>query len=182
MRTIVHCRTHIDLNQPRIQVLVNHEVVANQLKTVPPGRNASLTALNTPHNNISDFLLDCFPPILANVLSKLTHRPHVSWNLSLLAKFMVVLLDRVIREVDISVVDVLETVELGAEPDVALFVEPYFGRVEVLNENPLSYVKFTIMNHQWIFDVFLGDILDVLTKTVVNDIKEVVEASDASAS
>lgn len=84
---------------------------------------------------------------------------------------MVILLDGVVRQVDVSVVDVLQTVELGAESDVALFVEPDFGRVEVLNEHPLSDVEFPIMDDQRIFDVLLSHVLNVLAETVVHNVE-----------
>lgn len=54
------------------------------------------------------------------------------------------LLDGVVCEVDVTVVYVLQAVVLRAEPDVALVVEPDFGGVEVLDQDPLADVELPV--------------------------------------
>lgn len=40
------------------------------------------------------------------------------------------------------VVNIVKTILLICEAEVALFIEPYFWWVEILDQNPLSDIKF----------------------------------------
>lgn len=132
MGAIVHGGTHINFNEPGIVLFVNHKIIPNKLTAVPASRYPSLAAFYAPDNDILHAFLDFFPSIFTDVLCKLIHGPHIPGYLGEV-EFGVVLLDGVVSEMDVSVVDVLEVVLLGTESDVALVVEPDFGRVEVLD-------------------------------------------------
>ena len=126
---VVHAGTHVDLNQPRVQLLVDHEVVTDQLTGPLFAHHVPLAALDAPDHNVLDLLLDLEPVVGPDCVCEFGHGPHALVDVALL----VVLLDAVVGEVDVSVVDVVEGEVVGAKPHVALVVEPYLGRIVVLD-------------------------------------------------
>lgn len=175
---VVHAWTHVDLNQPRIQVLVNHEVVPNQLSRPLLADDMPLAALDAPDHNIFHLLLNDPPLLEAQPLRELPHLPHRLLCIVLLG----VLLDAVVGQVREPVVDVVEGVLVVGEAQVALLVEPDARRREVLDGHPLADVEFTALDQEGIFDVFLDDELGGLTEAVVSDVIDVVEAAYSSSS
>lgn len=59
----------------------------------------------------------------------------------------------------ISVFEHIGIVILEAKSQVELVVEPYFGRVVVLNDHPYSDVELTLIDNQWVLYIFLHNIL-----------------------
>lgn len=41
----------------------------------------------------------------------------------------------------------------------------------------MTNIELPLLNHQWILNVLLGDVLDILPKTILDNIKEIVETS-----
>jgi hypothetical protein len=83
---------------------------------------------------------------------------------------------------DKSIIDVVEWILVIWKSEIALIIKPYFGWVEILYEYPLSYIKFSALNQQWILYVFLYYELSGLSKTVVSYIIDIIETSNASTS
>jgi hypothetical protein len=52
---------------------------------------------------------------------------------------------------------------LKAKSTVEFRVKPYLRRVIVLDDNPLSDIKLSFIDDQWIFNVFLHNILSLLS-------------------
>lgn len=80
-----------------------------------------------------------------------------------------------------TIVDVIQRILIVGEAEIALLVEPYFRRGEILDEDPLSDIELPPLNEQWILDVLLYDELGGLAKGIVSDIVEVIEASYSSS-
>ena len=69
-----------------------------------------------------------------------------------------------------TIVDVIQRILIVGEAEIALLVEPYFRRGEILDEDPLSDIELPPLNEQWILDVLLYDELGGLAKGIVSDI------------
>ena len=93
--------------------------------------------------------------------------------------FLGVLLDGVVGEVGESVVNVVQVVLLVCEAEVALVVEPYFGWVEVLNDDPLPNIELPPLDQHRVLDVLLHHELCGPAHAVVNNIINIVETSDS---
>lgn len=106
MRTVIHRWTHINLNEPRIKMFIDHKVVANEFTAIPPSRDIPLTAFYTPDNDVFHAFLDGGPAVLADVGCEFSHWPHVAGDLGEM-ELCVVFLDWIVCEMDESVVDVL---------------------------------------------------------------------------
>lgn len=81
-----------------------------------------------------------------------------------------------------SVVDVVQWKLVCAKPDVAFIVEPYFGWIEILDEDPLPDVELLALDHQWMLNILLHHELDVLAQAVVRDVVKIVETADSPPS
>ena len=81
-----------------------------------------------------------------------------------------IFLDAVIREMRETIIDVVQRILIVSKAKIALLIEPYFGRGEVLDEDPLPDIELPSLNEQWVFDVFLYDKLSELTKGIISDI------------
>lgn len=136
-----------------------------------------LTALHTPNHDILHLLLQQSPLLSANPVRKLLLLPHRLLRIVLLR----VLLYAVIRQMSKTIVDVIERILIVSEAEIALLVEPYFRRCEILDEDPLSDIELPPLNEQWILNVLLHNELGGLTKGIVSDIVEVIEASYSSS-
>ena len=136
-----------------------------------------LTALHTPNHDILHLLLQQSPLLGANPIRKLLLLPHRLLRIVLLR----VLLYTVIRQMRKTIVDVIQRILIVGEAEIALLVEPYFRRGEILDEDPLSDIELPPLNKQWILDVLLYDELGGLAKGIVSDIVEVIEASYSSS-
>lgn len=138
----------------------------------------SFTAFDAPNYYVFDLLLNFFPFIFSQPLCELVHVPHWFLRTVLLGVF----LDGVVCEVCEAVVDVVEREVIVGEAKIALLIEPYFRRIEVLNEHPLSDIKLSSFDEQWILYIFLYYKLCGSSKTVICDIIDVIEAPDSSSS
>ena len=98
----------------------------------------AFAGFDAPDNNIFEFLLNDLPLFRADKFRELFHCPHAFVDFIVFA----VLCDRVISEMHVAVVYVIQREIVSAESDVALIVEPYFGGAEVLDQNPLSDIEF----------------------------------------
>lgn len=134
---MVHARAHVYLYYPRVQVFINHEVVPNHLKEPLLACYTALTRFYTPHDDIFDLLLDVVPVFFTDVVAKGLHVPHAVVDDCLL----MVLLNGVVGEVHEFVVDVVKTIVVAAEAEIALFVEPDDWGIVVFNEYPLPDIK-----------------------------------------
>lgn len=163
---MVHAGTHVDLDDPGIQVFVDHEVVADHLKEALLASDGPLTTLDTPHDDALHLLLHHPPLLLADKFHKRLHLPHTLVD----HRILVVLLDGVVSQVHELVVDVVQGIIVAAETQVTLLVEPYDGRVEVFDQHPLTDVEFATVYQQRVLDVLLDDELTVLTQAVIGNI------------
>lgn len=64
--------------------------------------------------------------------------------------------DRVVCKMNFPIFEVLRLIDLGAETNVTLIVNPCSERFEISQKNPLSYVELFLTNDQWSLDVFLN--------------------------
>ena len=80
------------------------------------------------------------------------------------------------------VMNVVKTVIITTKSEVTLFVEPDYRRIVVLDQYPLSDVKFFTIYKQRIFNILLDNKLTIFTKTVICNIIEIIHAFDASTS
>lgn len=173
-----HTRTHIDLNKPRIIVLIDHKIIPNHLTSALPPTHTSLTSPYTPHNNIIQPISEDLPSIPSNILNKIVNFPHTLFNIAL----FVVLLDTVVGEVDVTIVDVIERKIICAETDVTILVHPDFGRAEILDQHPNADVELFALDEERIFDVLLDYELPCSSQTIIYYIVEVIVAPDSSPS
>ncbi len=139
---MLHTWRHVDFNQPRVEVLINHEIIPYKFTVALSSINEALAASDCPYDNILNFLQNLIPIVLSNKGNKLTFFPHAFIN----NKIFIVLLNRVVGKVLKSVVDVVKGVIVCTKSHIAFIIEPYFGRVVVLNEDPLSDVKLLSSN------------------------------------
>lgn len=91
------------------------------------------------------------------MLGKLGHLPHTLLDFT----FFIVFLDGIVGEMDEPVVDVIQGVVVHWEAEVAFLVEVDFCGAVVLDENPLSDIKFATLYQKWSLYVFLDYKLDV---------------------
>lgn len=73
---VVHTRAHIDLDEPRVKILIDHEIVANQFHRPLLPNDVPLAALDAPNHDVLDLLLDRPPFLLPEPTRKLSHVPH----------------------------------------------------------------------------------------------------------
>jgi hypothetical protein len=139
---VLHTGRHVNLNKPGIEVLINHKVIPDKLTTTLPAIRKSLTTLNRPHNNVLYFLNNLFPSLLANKGNKLTFLPHTFIN----NEILVVLLNGVVRQMLKSVMNVVQRVIISAESNVTLVIKPNFGRIVILNMDPLADIELFASN------------------------------------
>lgn len=92
------------------------------------------------------------------------------------------LLDRIIGQVREAIVDVVKREIVIRKSEVAFFVEPNFGRIEVLDKHPLPDIELPAFDKQRVLDILLDDELSRQTQTIVSDIVYIVEASNAPPS
>ena len=175
---MVHTRTHVDLYDPWVEILVDHKIISNHLEEPFFASDTSLACFDAPDNNILDFFLKSFPLIFSYIFAKSLHIPHALIDDS---SFMI-FLNGIVSEMLEFIMNIVETVVISTKPEIALLVKPNDWRIEVLDENPLSDVKFFTIYQQRIFDIFLDYKLAIFTKTVICNIIEVIHAFDASTS
>lgn len=72
----------------------------------------------------------------------------------------------------IFVSDIIHAVLLGTKSQIALLVDPYFGRLKRPNQYPLSDVELPVLYYQRILYVFLDDKLNVFIECIVEDVLE----------
>ena len=97
---MIHTRTHIDLNEPRIKIFIYHEIITYHFKETFFACHASLTSLYTPNYYVLYLLLNNLPFFRAYVLAKCFYIPHtfvnncrfmvfLNWIVSKMHKFVV---------------------------------------------------------------------------------------------
>jgi hypothetical protein len=79
-----------------------------------------------------------------------------------------------------TIIDIVQRIFIVCKTKVTLLVEPYFWRVEVLDQYPLTNVEFTTLYQERVFYVFLDYELSRHTQRVVSYIVDVVEATNPS--
>lgn len=82
---------------------------------------------------------------------------------------------------DVPIIDVIEWKLIATEPHITFIIKPYFGWVKVLDQNPLSYIKFSAFNQQRMLYILLDNKLDISAKTIIGDIIDIIEASNSSS-
>ena len=126
---MIHTWTHVYLNDPRIQVLVDHKVIANHLKESSFASNTTFTSLDTPNNNIFNFFLNNFPLFFSNKLTKSLHIPHTLINNS---SFMI-FLNRIIRQMHKFIMNIVKTIVITTKSKITLLIKPYYRRIVILD-------------------------------------------------
>lgn len=89
----------------------------------------SLAAFNTPHDYIFDFILHLKPFLFAQILSQLSHCPHTLLNVSL----FIVFLHTIVRQMDESIINIIQRKLVSTETKIALVIKPDFRWVKILN-------------------------------------------------
>jgi hypothetical protein len=185
-RGVVHGGGAVDFDKPGIELLINHEIVADELKAVMSADYLILRTDDGRYDHLphpcDDFLEFALSEGRFYILHELLVRPHRLLHELLRVDFAVVLLDRVVGEMGEFVVEFGRVVFLQAEPEVELGVDPYFGRGVVFDQYPLSDIELASVDDEWILDVFLHDELCFLVERVVEDVGEFRDAFDASSS
>ena len=160
---MLHAWAHVDLDQPRVEILIDHEIITHKFTRAFLCHHMAFTTFNTPDHNVLNFLLSFQPFVRTHVFSQFLHRPHTFLNISL----FVVLLHTIVCQMDMPVVNVVEREVISAKSRIALIIKPYFGRVEILDKDPLADVELLTFDQHWVLDVFLDHKLAVSSKTVV---------------
>lgn len=91
-------------------------------------------------------------------------------------------LNLIISKMSIAIVNIVKRVLVSRETKITLLVEPDRRRREILNSHPLSYVKFSAFNQQWILNIFLNHELSGETQRIVSNVVDIIEATDAPSS
>ena len=126
---MVHAGTHVDLDYPRVEVFVYHEVVPHHLEEALFTCHTPLTGFDAPDYYIFYLFLNIFPVLRANELAECLHVPHGVINNGCFMIF----LNRVVGEVHELVVNVIEAELITTKSDITFFIEPYHRRVVVFN-------------------------------------------------
>lgn len=71
---------------------------------------------------------------------------------------------------------------INTKSTVKLSINPDFWRIVILNENPLTNVKFFLVDDQWIFNILLDHILSLFTQRIVHNVIKFAKALNPSAS
>ena len=114
---------------------------------------------------LSDWFERPFGIIGLNEFSELFLGPHAFFKAVFklsLGEIFVVLLNGVVSEMGKLVGDFGLIVVFNTEATIELSIHPYFRRIVVFNQDPLSYVEFFLLDNQWVFNVFLHHILRLL--------------------
>jgi hypothetical protein len=99
---VVHGWAAVDLNQPWVQLRVNHEVIAKQLKGVSSTVDLVLSCLDSMHDDLFDPRIDACPYLgllffsfdwslgrifghkgLLKVFFEFAHSPHTAFNIGM---------------------------------------------------------------------------------------------------
>lgn len=81
-----------------------------------------------------------------------------------------------------SIMNVIERVIVCTKSDIAFVIKPNFGRIVILDVNPLPDVKLFPTDQQGILDILLNHKLTSSSATVSNDVVKVIIATDSSTS
>ena len=157
-------RTEIDLEEPGLQFLVEHEVEPIDLEAVGSMLDASLLAGS---DRLDDNLLDAFSYLLAllsivleGLLEELLLAHHQV--LGLVCHLGVVLLDREVREVLVGILDVAELIFRAADPEVELGEDIDLQGIEAGDQHPLADVEFPdlveMIEQKGLLDVLLDNL------------------------
>jgi hypothetical protein len=175
---VVHAGAHIDLDDPRVQILVDHEIVAHHFEKTLFTGHTPFAAFYTPDYNTFHFVLNYLPFLESDVVDKSLHFPHTLIDNCI----FVVFLDGVVGQMHKFVVNVIKRILIATKTKVAFFIEPYNWRVEIFDQHPLADVEFFTVYEKRVFDVFLNDKLTIFSQAVVGNIVQIVKTFDASAS
>lgn len=174
-----HWRRWIDFNQPRIQIFINHQIIAEKFKR-PLLKFLVLNALQTPLNDQFHFSFksSLLPYIRAISLSKIFSEcfwsPHVSFSYfnSVFSIFCHWIVSKMHKSVKIF------RIVLGSwKPYIRLVPEPNCERVPTSHYDPYSNIKLSSLYNHWIFNVFLGNPL-MLFWTIVQNLSKIVVNCD----
>ena len=163
---VIHAWAHIDLDDPRVKILIYHEIITNHLKKSFFASDTPLTSFNTPNYNIFNLFLYDLPFILSNKLAKSLHIPHGIFDSGSFMMF----LDGVVGKVHEFIVNIVQIKLVTAKSDIALLIKPYNWRVVIFYENPLSDIKFFAIDQKRILYIFLDDKLTIFAETVIGNV------------
>ena len=165
---VVHRRAAVDLDQPGLQPVVDHEIIPNQFERVPSAIYLILSADYGCNDDFlhpgNDFFELAFSSLQLDILLQLLHAPHRLVLQLLQVDLGVVLLDGVVGQVRELVAQFKRVVFLQAEAEVELGIEPDARRVVVLDQHPLADVEFPPVYYQWVLDVLLHHVLCLLAQ------------------
>jgi hypothetical protein len=108
---VIHAWTHVDFNDPRIQVFVNHKVITDHLKKSLLACNRTLATLNAPDDDAFHLILDDLPLLSADEVNEGLHLPHALLDY----RIFIVFLNGVISEMHEFIVDVVQGIVIAAK-------------------------------------------------------------------
>ena len=139
---VLHAGWHVNLNQPRVQVFINHEIIPNKFTISLSSICEPFATLYRPHNNVLNLFNDFVPCLFANKGNELTLFPHTFVN----DQILIVLLDGVVSQVLEPIVNVVKGVIISTEPDVTFVIKPDFGWIVILYMDPLPDIELFTTN------------------------------------
>ena len=90
--------------------------------------------------------------------------------------------DRIVAQMNELVADLLSVIICSWKSYIAFFIQPYCQRIKTGSDHPLSDIKFTSFDNQWIFYIFLSNPLGLLCFHMVLNLYQVVVSRYTSAS
>ena len=173
----------IDFNQPRIQIFINHQIIAEKFKR-PLLKLLVLNALQTPlnyqlHFSFKPSLLPYIRAIgLSKILSECFWPPHVSF--SYFNSVFSIFRHRIVCQMHKSVK--IFRIVLGSwKPYIRLVPEPNCERAPRSHYDPYSDIKLSSLYNHRIFNVFLSNPL-MLFWTIVQNFSKIVVNCDPPSS
>ena len=191
VRRVVHRGRGINLDEPDFQVLVDHKVVAEELKRVlaclhhvlDGFQGADYLPLELGPYDLLENVLAFGPAIgLHEVVAEFIAGPHIAFDLAILELFGLGH-DSVVRQVHILIGYLLNVVVDGRESDVALPVDPYGQGVPIGDEHPLANIELLPEDQHRVLDVLLHDPLPrIYLSDVLHHLLVAAETLNAPAS
>ena len=186
-RGVVHRWGAIHFDQPAIEVLVNHDVVAEKLVWLALlGIKRVLDGLQAVDHDVfylfaQVLLPDIIPVLLLKVVLEILQTPHVALDFELRLAGAV-LGHGVVAQMRIIVVKSFQVEIRGWKPYVRLRVHPNRQGVPVGHQHPLSQIKLARLYDQTGLDVLLDDIRLLQLLSHVHDLDQAVLQTNAASS
>jgi hypothetical protein len=128
---VVHGWGGVDLNQPHIEVVVDHEIETEELEATLFTLKHVLHTLEAVDHDVLRLLFQLVVPDLPTILFlhvslHLIKAPHVAFNRETnLVHTLSIFGNRVVCEMDKSVSDIVRVIVAGWEPEVGFSIEPH---------------------------------------------------------